>query len=135
MNISMYLYPLYIAAVVFVLIYLIYRFVIKDYMSYPKELTFDDSLAIINTIINLELDIYENDVFDKQDTLSNAQYENFLQDIITRIDNALSPVLVASITRYMSEGELYTWIIRLVRRYFDKKAIVDDYDVDEDESE
>ena len=67
--------------------------------------------------------------------MSNAQYENFLEDIVTRIDNALTPELINSMKVYMTEAEIYTWIIRVVRRYFDDKAVIEDIPDDEDDLE
>lgn len=128
-------FSVFLLLALFIFIYATYRFIIRDYLRQPKSLAFDEAKNIVLQIINLELDIYENDVFDKQETLSNAQYENFLEDIVTRIDNALTPELINSMKVYMTEAEIYTWIIRVVRRYFDDKAVIDDIPDDEDDLE
>jgi len=104
-------------------------------MTYPKDLTFDSAMWIVERIINIELDIYELDVFSTQETLTNAQFENYLADVVNRVDGAITPFLRAAALRYLTEEEFNTWIIRLIRRYFVEKAEVPMYDYPEEDEE
>lgn len=135
MNFDVYIYPLYLSLIIFATIYAIYKFTLLPIIRIPKDIDFRKALDIIQSIISIELELYENDIFNQQETLTNSQYENYLRDVVGHIENALTPEIIRAISVYMTEDEIYTWIVRLVRRYFDEKAVVPLYDDEKDEDE
>lgn len=133
--VEQFVYPAYIGLVVFLTCYAIYRFIILPLIYKPSDLTFDKGMNIIEQIINIELDLYENDIFSMQSTVTNAQYENYISEILEHIESSITPELMKSVSRYMTEDEVYTRIVRLVRRYLDSKVVVGYGELPDEENE
>ena len=112
-------------AVLFILLYfLVYFFFRKIYIPYKKEvvdLNFDSALFILKTIINTELDAYENDIFISKGSITNNNFENYYKDITGKIISNISPNLLKHLSLYITEDMVYIIIARSVKKFLSEK--------------
>lgn len=84
--------------------------------------TFAGLLEILNAMIDLELGIYESNIFTERGGLTNANFANFHEDICYSIEQHLSPIFMEMITQYYTEEYVYTIISNKVKRYLASKV-------------
>lgn len=98
---------------------------IKDvwlpYKNAVYDNDFSELLSILKLIINSELDEYENDIFTRKQTISNANFDQFYKDIVFKIRADISPQFEQQILKYISEKMLYTTIARSVKKFLTEK--------------
>ncbi len=114
-----------IIAIVLLLLYITtYAFYNKIYLQYKKNnvnLDFETAILVLKTIINTELDSYETDIFNNKGSITNSNFENFYNDITTKIISHLSPNLIQHLSLYITEDMIYIIVARTVKKYLIEK--------------
>lgn len=112
-------------AIILILLYgFIFAFYNKIYLPYKKSivnLDFETSIFILKTIINTELESYETDIFNSKGSITNSNFENFYNDITTKIISHVSPDLIQHLSIYITEDMIYIIIARAVKKYLVEK--------------
>lgn len=103
----------------------IYLFFKKIYTPHKKSivsLDFETSLFILKTIINTELDAYDNDIFISKGSITNTNFDNYYKDITGKIIKNLSPDLIRHLSLYITEDMVYTVVARAVKKFLAEKV-------------
>lgn len=79
--------------------------------------SFEEVYTVFVTVVKNEIDLYENDVFEHRQTITNANFENYYKDLCNRIISKLSPQLKRELRAYISEEAIYSYIARTVKQY------------------
>lgn len=87
----------------------------------PNE-SFDTLLGILLSMISVELDLYEKEIFNDRMGITNANFANFMQDICSAINSHISPDFMRMITVYVTEDFVYTLITKKVKAYLVSKV-------------
>ena len=114
-SIGLILLMLYLAA---------HHFFKRIYLPYKNQLinlNFEDALLVLKTIINTELDAYENDIFSKKGSITNSNFDNFYKDITNKIVRSVSPELIRFLAHYITEDMVYIIIARSVKKFLSEK--------------
>lgn len=113
-----------IAIILLMLYFTAYNFYKRIYIPYKREvlnLDFETSLFVLKTIINSELDAYENDIFNKKGSITNSNFENYYNDICDKIVRNLSPNLVKQLSLYITEDMIIVIIARATKKFLTEK--------------
>ena len=113
-----------IVMIVAILLFGIHVFFSLIYLPYKKKLVkldFETALFILRTIINTELDAYENDIFLNKGSITNSNFDNYYKDITSKIIANVSPALIQQLSLYISEDMVYIIIARAVKKYLTDK--------------
>lgn len=86
-----------------------------------EDTDFTTLLAILHSIINLELDLYDSDVFSNAYSINNSQFENFYKDLCSNIRNNISDDYMREMTKYIKEDAVIKIISRNVKKYLTDK--------------
>lgn len=120
-----YLFFIITFAIIIGILYIaIYNFYKRIYLPYKKELVdldFESALAILNIIINTELDAYSNDIFLNKGSITNSNFDNYYHDITNKIIKNLSPALISHLALYITEDAIYVIIARAVKKFLTEK--------------
>ena len=111
-------------AILTVLYISVYLFFNRIYLPYKKKLIkldFESALFILKTIINTELDAYENDIFSNKGSITNSNFDNYYKDITAKIIANVSPDIIQQLSLYISEEMVYVIIARAVKKYLSDK--------------
>lgn len=109
------------------LVSILFAFIVKFYneVYIPSKrnsiLSFESSLTVLQVIIETELNAYETDIFSTIGNITNQNFENYYNDITSKIIDNLSPDFIKNITLYISEDALYKIIARSVKKYLTEK--------------
>ena len=112
---------------IFVMVLLI-LFIIMAYVNkvikrrHRPQINFDTLLEILLSMISVELDLYESEIFNDRTGLTNANFTNFMQDICRAIESHISPEFMQMITVYVTEDFVYTLITKKVKAYLVSKV-------------
>lgn len=82
-----------------------------------EDVDFTTLLAILHSIINLELELYDSDVFSNSYSINNSQFENFYKDLCFNIRNNISDDYMREMTKYIKEDAVIKIISRSVKKY------------------
>lgn len=82
---------------------------------------FAGCLAILNTIIQVEFDIYNQDIFTKKETITNTNFENFYNDLTHKIINSIPEEFINRMTSYYTVDAIYTYIARRCKIFLTEK--------------
>ena len=107
-----------------IIYFLVYFFFKKIFLPYKKELIdldFETALFILKTIINTELDAYENDIFMSKGSITNGNFENYYKDITSKIINNISADLLKHLSLYITEDMVYVIVARSVKKFLTEK--------------
>lgn len=86
-----------------------------------EDTDFTTLLAILHSIINLELELYDSDVFSNAYSINNSQFENFYKDLCSNIRNNISDDYMREMTKYIKEDAVIKIISRNVKKYLTDK--------------
>ena len=78
---------------------------------------FEEVYTVFVTIVKNEIELYENDVFEHRNAITNANYENYYKDLCNRIISKISPQLKRELRFYLSEEAIISYIARTVKQY------------------
>lgn len=97
----------------------------KNYkvIKYAQVESFSSLLSILHSIIEVEITMYEQNIFNERGGLTNSNFMNFYEDICQSIESHLSPDLIAMMTQYVTEDFIYTLIARKVKAYLTSKVV------------
>lgn len=102
--------------------YIFYRYIYSSFLYKSTKMSFDDAWASLTLIVKSEIELYENNVFEKRKAITNANFENFYKDLSNRIIKHISPTLMNSLTIYITEEAVYRYIARTVQSYLTQYA-------------
>ena len=110
--------------ILMVLAYFIYSLYVKAKSNtHDIEVSdFSTLLEILMAMINVELQLYENEIFSDRQGITNSNFTNFYTDICTSIEQHISPDFMKAITIFVTEDFVYTLIARKVKAYLVSKA-------------
>ena len=112
---------LYIVALVILLSFasfLVYK-MINSNRSSPDE--FIGLLTVLSSQIQTELDAYDKSIFENKGSITNNNFDNYYNDLTSRIIKNISPDMVKSLSKYYTEEAIYRFIARSVRDYLVSK--------------
>ena len=112
---------LYIVALVILLSlssFLVYK-MINSNRSSPGE--FIGLLTVLSSQIQTELDAYDKSIFENKGSITNNNFDNYYNDLTSRIIKNISPDMVKSLSKYYTEEAIYRFIARSVRDYLVSK--------------
>lgn len=79
-------------------------------------------LEILLAMINLELQLYETEIFSNREGITNSNFTNFYNDICNSVEQHISADFMQKITVYVTEDFVYTLIARKVKAYLVDKV-------------
>ena len=112
------------AIILAMLYFTAHNFYHRIYLGYKKKvfsLDFESALFILRTIINTELDAYENDIFSSKGSITNSNFDNYYKDLTTKIIKNVSPELLQQLALYITEDMVYVIIARAVKKFLTEK--------------
>ena len=98
--------------------FLVYMMVKTDRSS-PDE--FIGLLTVLSSQIQTELDAYDKSIFENKGSITNNNFDNYYNDLTSRIIKNISPDMVKSLSKYYTEEAIYRFIARSVRDYLVSK--------------
>lgn len=104
-----------------ILLYTVYYRTVKGPKESPDLDDFQSSLQILFDIVNLELSIYESDVFQNRKILTNNNFDNYYHEITDNIFKDIPDRLLTSLSTYYTEDALVKIIARMVKTYLVSK--------------
>lgn len=87
---------------------------------------FVSNLAVLNAIIQTELDIYDNDIFERKGGLNNQEFENYLSSITKDIISKISDEFIKNMSRTWTEEAIYEYVVRKVKAYLIEQVYIPD---------
>lgn len=112
-----------VCAVMFIGWYLMHLYVkIKKSIPDSQVSDFATLLEILLAMINLELQLYETEIFSNREGITNSNFTNFYNDICNSVEQHISDDFMKKITVYVTEDFVYTLIARKVKAYLVDKV-------------
>lgn len=102
--------------------YVVFLKILTKYRRITSDVTIQELLVILNSVIQTELDLFDQDVFSTKGALTNTNFENYYHEISTHIISSLSPVFFDNMSKYMNEEAVITLIGRRVKAYLVTKV-------------
>ena len=87
---------------------------------------FVSNLAVLNAIIQTELDIYDNDIFERKGGLNNQEFENYLTSITKDIISKISDEFIKNMSRTWTREAIYEYVVRKVKAYLIEQVYIPD---------
>lgn len=101
--------------------YILFRKILPSYKITIAQASLTDIFATLNIAINTEFDLWEKDVFVDQTGIgSNAQYENYYNEICVSILNSLSDAFFDTAEKYIRRDAIATIIARQTKNFLNK---------------
>lgn len=116
-----YIYPLYILIILLLALFIFYKCIYTPHIVKSAPLSFTEMLAALNATINTEIDIYEKNIFSTKGAITNANFDNFYNDITKSILDALSPSYYYHMSVYLKDTAVATIVCRKVKEYLSGK--------------
>lgn len=98
------------------------KYVLTPYRTQFLVHSFEELLIILNAAIQTEIDLFEKDVFQSKQAITNSNFDNYYQEMNTTIIRSLSPTFYIAIQRYLSYDTVITIIARKVKIYLTGKV-------------
>lgn len=118
MTIIVILYIVVLAVLLALASFLVYKMVSMDKSS-PDE--FIGLLTVLSSQIQTELDAYDKSIFENKGSITNNNFDNYYNDLTSRIVKNISPDMIKSLTKYYTDEAIYRFIARSVRDYLVSK--------------
>ena len=113
-----------IIAEVTLAIWIVFKKIMPAYQRSVANLTVNELLLSLNTIIENEISVYERSLFEGGGkVVSNAQFDNYYKDITARIINSLSEDFFTRMSFFMKKEAVVSLICRTVKIYLSEKII------------
>lgn len=114
-----------IAVILLVTIYiawvLLFSKAILKYQRKVKDKDFLDLLDILKAVLAEEYRMYEEDILQNRMTITNANFENYVKDMSSRVYNNLSPQFFDAMEVYVTRDMVIRLITRSVKNFFQNK--------------
>lgn len=85
----------------------------------PEE--FSGLLGILNAIIQVELDSFDEDVFSNKGSITNQNYENYYKTLTNQIIENIPESFITRMSTYYAEDAIYRHIARRVKNFLYSK--------------
>lgn len=92
--------------------------------SDKRHLSTDDfagCMTILNVIIQVEFDLYNNDIFNKKEAITNTNFENFYNDLTHRIISNIPDDFINRMSSYYTADAIYAYIARRCKVFLSEK--------------
>lgn len=99
-----------------------YRYILTPYKLHTQKISFAELMVILNTAIETQLQLYENDIFEIKGAITNSNFENYYRDLVDTIIASLSPDFMKHMSFYMREDQIITLICRTVKEFLAQKV-------------
>lgn len=118
-----------IIAIFFIIILYFIAKSISHYISLKlsrrySQTSFPELLLILKTIIDTELDVYEKSVFLNRQGITNANYENYYNEITKHIIDSIPENYYEQMSKYLTKEAVITYICHLVHQYLQEKIYI-----------
>lgn len=108
---------------IFIIVSMVFlKYVLTPYRTQFLDQSFEELLIVLNAAIQTELDLFEKDVFQSKQAITNSNFDNYYEEISRKIIDSLSPTFYISIQRYLSYDSVITLIARKVKVYLTGKV-------------
>ena len=118
-----YIYPAYILIMLLITIFVFYKYIYTPHVVKSAQVSFDELLIALNATINTEIELYEKNVFNTKGAISNANFDNFYNDVTLSILTNLSKTFYYHMGVYLTENAVATIVCRKVKQYLTTKII------------
>lgn len=102
--------------------YVVFLKILIKYRRITSDVSIQELLIILNSVIQTELELFDKDVFSTKGSLTNSNFDNYYHEISRHIIDSLSPVFFENISKYMTEDAVITLIGRHVKEYLVTKV-------------
>lgn len=106
-----------------VLCFVIFEGILPKYHTITSEVSFQELLVALNAAINTELELWEKDVFNNKQALTNSNFENYYIDISDHIIKSLSPIFFINMGKYITEDAVVAIIGRRTKEFLVNKMM------------
>lgn len=101
--------------------YILFRKILPKYRITVAQASLSDIFTTLNITINTEFDLWEKDIFvDQKGIGSNAQYENYYNDICMSILGSLSDAFFDTAEKYIKKDAIATIVARQTKNFLNK---------------
>ena len=98
--------------------WVLFRKILPKYKITVSEVTLSELLIALNAMINTELDLWKDDVFnDNKGVANNSQYENYYHEICGKILDSISTIFYDNIEKYITSEAVVSIIGRKVKNF------------------
>lgn len=94
---------------------------ILSYQLKSRDRDFLDLLDIMKAVLAEEYRMYEEDILQNRMTITNANFENYVKDMSSRVYNNLSPQFFDAMEVYVTREMIIRLITRSVKNFFQNK--------------
>jgi hypothetical protein len=113
-----------IIAIIFLITsYIFYSHIYLTFKHRSAPIQADELVKMLTAIMNLEVEIYEKNIFVKRGALTNATFENYYHNMMDEILASLSGDFMYRINFYIKQEAVVTIIARTVRQYLTDKIV------------
>lgn len=116
MNLAIVLYMM----LIFGFISVLFVFILPYYKKATHIGSFEECFTVFVAIIQSEIDMYENNVFENRKAITNSNYDNYYKDLSTRIIKRISPNLKRQLCYYITEEAMILYVARTVQNYLSR---------------
>lgn len=98
--------------------WVLFRKILPKYKITVSDVTLNELLIALNAMINTELELWKDDVFnDNKGVANNSQYENYYHEITGKILDSISPIFFDNIEKYITSEAIVSIIGRRVKNF------------------
>lgn len=101
---------------------LVWKYIHDVSNPFPED-NFEELLIILRLIINSELEEYDKEIFSRKGFLTNQNFDMYYDDICKKVIGNISPNVMAQLTRYTTEENVYRIVARSTKEYLKNKIL------------
>lgn len=116
-----FIFTFFVFILAYAFFYAFYQFIYAPYKLKTSDMSIENILLILKTVINTEIEMYEKNIFVKRGAMTNANFENYYKDIVTNITKSLSKEFYFKAGLFLTEEAIVTIICRQVKDYLTEK--------------
>lgn len=98
-------------------LHIFYNMIYRKYKRTTLVVEFDTLMSVLKTIINTELDAYENDIFTQKGNITNSNFDNYYNDLTKKIIENISDDFLEAVSYYIPKSTVYRIVARSVKKY------------------
>lgn len=111
----------WITACIIFAVYIIYNKILCKYTLITSQDSFQELIVALNIAVQTELDLWEKDVFNDKNAITNSNFENYYHEITDHILKSLSPIFFKKMSQYITEDAIISIIARKTKEYLVSK--------------
>ena len=81
----------------------------------------EEAISIIELLVNLQITAYENDIFNTKGAITNANFDNFYNDLVDRVLETIPNEFFNMVSPYMTQEAVITIICKTIKTYLVSK--------------